>query len=401
VGLTPPAEIAARLDRLARGLAAADLAGAILLQQADLFYFTGTVQDGALVVGAEGEARYLVRRSLERAQRESALRRIRPYRTWRDLAAECAAMGLAGGPRLGLELDVLPAQWYLRLQEALPGARWADISPLVRALRAVKSPHEIGLMREAARIADAMARAVPRVARAGMTALEIAAEVEAEGRRRGHQGVLRFRRANHICHYGQLVAGPDALEPSYLDTPLGGSGPSPAIGFGAGPQRVEAGAPIVLDYSGGYAGYAADQTRTFLLGDPPRAVLAAHDAARDILEEARQALRPGVAAGAVYARAMEVARAGGFAETFMNQGAIQVAWVGHGVGLECDEVPVLAQGAATPLEAGMTIAVEPKIVLPGIGAVGIEDTFLVTPAGGEALTFSDRSLGLIPAGGAA
>jgi Xaa-Pro aminopeptidase len=307
-------------------------------------------------------------------------------------------MHLAAARTLGLEMDVLPAEWYLKLQAVLPAARWADVSPLARALRAVKSPHEVAMIREAARIADAMARALPRVARVGMTELEIAAEVEAEGRRHGHPGVLRFRRMNHVCHYGQLVAGPDALEPSYLDTPIGGSGPCAAVGFGAGSRRVAAGEPIVLDYSAGYEGYAADQTRTFVLGDPPPAVLAAYAAAREILEAARQALRPGVTTGAIHARAVEVAAARGFAETFMNQGPAQVAWVGHGVGLECDEIPILALGGTTPLEAGMTLAIEPKIVLPGIGAVGIEDTFLVTPAGGEALTISDRALGRIPAG---
>ncbi len=225
-----------------------------------------------------------------------------------------------------------------------------------------------------------------------MTELELAAEVEAEARRHGHQGIIRTRRFNLDCFYGHLLSGESGAVPSFLDAPTGGTGLSAAFGNGPGTRQIQPHEPIMLDYVGALDGYHSDQTRMFSLGALPEDLVKGYQACLVILEEVMIALRPGVKASDVFARAAILAEQLGCAERFMNTGAAQVSFVGHGVGVELDEIPYLAAGSNLTIEAGMTLAVEPKIVFPGRGIVGVEDTILVTTSNPECLTFTPREL---------
>jgi Xaa-Pro aminopeptidase len=118
----------------------------------------------------------------------------------------------------------------------------------------------------------------------------------------------------------------------------------------------------------------------------------AYEACLTILAEALAVLRPGVKGSEVFAHAAALAERLGYGERFMNTGPAKVGFVGHGVGVELDEIPYLAKGADHTLEVGMTVAVEPKIVFPGRGIVGVEDTVLVTPGAPECLTLTPRDL---------
>ena len=97
-------------------------------------------------------------------------------------------------------------------------------------------------------------------------------------------------------------------------------------------------------------------------------------------------LKPGEIPSEIYAKSMDMAAKAGFAEGFMALGANKVAFLGHGIGLAIDEQPVLAKGFDAPLELGMVLAIEPKMGVPGLGMVGVENTFEVTPQGGVCLT---------------
>jgi Xaa-Pro dipeptidase len=225
-----------------------------------------------------------------------------------------------------------------------------------------------------------------------MTELELAAEVEAEARRHGHQGIIRTRRLNLECFYGHLLSGENGAVPSFLDAPTGGTGLSTAFGNGPGTRRIQPHEPVMLDYAGAVDGYHSDQTRMFSLGALSEDLVKGYGACLDILEEVMETLRPGMKASDVFARATALAERLGYADRFMNTGAAQVSFVGHGVGVELDEIPYLAAGSNLRIEAGMTLAVEPKIVFPGRGIVGVEDTILVTSGDPECLTFTPREL---------
>lgn len=385
----PLPELEGRIRRFQEELAMAGLDGALILQNTDLFYFSGTAQQGQLLIPREGPPVLWVRRSLSRARQESSLADIRPATGSGDLAAEARTRVGGGLGRLGLELDVLPASLYLRYQKVLPGVELADVSPIVKRVRAVKSAWEMERLQEAAAVADAIHRAVLENLREGMRELDLAAAVEAAARRSGHQGFARFRGFNQEMYYGHLLSGPSGAVPSFLDSPTGGPGLSPAFPQGPGVRPIGRGEPVLVDYVGACGGYAVDQTRTYCLGPLPGDF---KDACRTALAIQNTLCResvPGATAARMYELAAGLAAGAGLAERFMGTADARAGFVGHGIGLEIDEYPPLAPGVQVALAEWMVLALEPKFTFPGRGTVGIENTFVVRKEGLTRLNISD------------
>lgn len=394
---TPAAELTRRCTALALALGEAGLDAALITQNTDLYYFGGSIQSGVLIVPVSGVPVYAVRRVLDRARRESALERIVPLESLRVLSAVAAEA--AGHPvrRVGMELDVLPVAVRERFAAALGPVEITDVSTAVRRIRAVKSAYELDKLRAAAGLAETMLAAGLAALREGMTELEFSGLVEAAARRAGHQGLIRVRGWNQEAYYGLIAAGAAAAVPSFPDLPLGGEGPNHAVPYGAGWRRIAAGDPVIFDYTGVLDGYICDQTRTLVIGTLPDRLARAHDATLEILAATTAAIRPGVTPEALYRVALDRARDLGYADAFMGAGAQRARYVGHGLGLELDEWPVLADGFTDPLEPGCVFCVEPKLVFPGEGAVGIEDQFAVTAVGAERLTRPEQRLFAVPA----
>ena len=390
--IVPRSEIDSRLGALRAALAADGLDAAVIVQHTDLAYFSGTNQQAHLVVPAEGEPALLVRRTLDRARRESPLRRIEPLLSLSGLATALDELGVPAGGSVGLELDVLPARAYLEYAKRLAGRTLGDCSAAARSVRAVKSEWEIDRMRRAAEQVHAAALAVPGLLHPGISEAQVQLEVEAVLRRAGHQGQLRFRGFNQEMHYGQVLAGPSGAVPGYSDSPLCGPGPNPALGKGPDGHVLAVGDPVIVDLVGGCDGYLADQTRTFSLGPVAADLRAAHEVAVDILRAVERALKPGASPAGLFELAERMAAAAGLGEHFMGEGAGRVRFLGHGVGMEIDEWPVLAPGFDRPLLPGNVVAVEPKFVFAGRGAVGIENMYLVTPDGCESITTAPERL---------
>jgi Xaa-Pro aminopeptidase len=208
----------------------------------------------------------------------------------------------------------------------------------------------------------------------------------------GHQGQLRFRGFNQEMHYGQVLAGPSGAVPGYSDSPLCGPGPNAVLGKGPDGHVLAPGDPVIADLVGGHDGWLSDQTRTFAVGRIDADLRAAHDCAVSILRAVEAQLRPGTPAGSLYDLAEGMAADAGLADHFMGAGPQRVRFLGHGVGMEIDELPVLAPGFDEPLESGNVIAVEPKFVFPGRGAVGIENMYAVTADGFETMTTAPEEL---------
>ena len=387
-------ELAGRIAGLQAGLAARGLDAAVLLQNADLFYYAGTVQQSYLYVPAEGEATLFVRKVAERARLESALDAIVDLPSLKELPGLIAERYGALPGRVGLELDVLPVNRFRHLEGLLPGAGFEDVGRDVVRQRAVKSTWEVERIRAAAAVADEVSRLVPGLLEEGLTEVEFAGRVEAEARRLGHEGYIRMRGFNQEMFYGQLLIGASGCVPSYLDTPLAGTGLSPSIAQGASFRRIGRGEPVVFDFVPVRDGYLADFTRMYSVGPLSAELLHAFDAALRVQDAATAAARPGVACGAIWEAARQAAADAGLAENFMGHGAGQVSYVGHGIGIELDELPVLTPGDLE-LEPGMVFALEPKFVLPGAGAIGIENTWVVTGDGVERLTLADEAIAIV------
>ncbi len=385
-GTTPKAELMARIARFQKRLQATAVEGALILQKSDLFYLTGTVQQAQLYVPAEGAPVLMVKKSHARATAESALEQVVPVASPKDIPRCLKDAGLAMPARLGLECDVLPVNLYFLYQSVFQTASVVDVSPEIRRIRAVKSPYELAIMEDAARRADAVAAGVPGLLRAGMSELELAGLVEASARAMGHQGVLRMRLWGNELFYGHLMAGPSAAAPSYLASPTGGTGAGPAVAQGAGFGKISPNEPILVDYVFAFDGYLADHTRIVAIGDLSDDLMRGHEAMCRIQETLSQECRPGVTGGDIYRLALALADDAGYREWFMGSGTDRVPFVGHGIGLELDEYPFLAKGQDMPLKEGMVIALEPKLVIPGQGVVGIENTHVITKTGLRRLT---------------
>ena len=390
--MTPRDEIDRRLEALRAALAGDGLDAALIVQHTDLAYFSGTNQQAHLVVPAAGDPVLLVRRVLERARAESPLERIEPLRSLGGLSAALASAGIENGATIGLELDVLPARLFLGYQRRLSDHQLGDCSPAVRRVRARKSDWELARMRAAAEQVRQGAEAVPGLLRAGTRESQVQLEVERVLRLAGHQGQLRFRGFNQEMHYGQVLAGPSGAVPGYSDSPLCGPGPNPVLGKGADGHVLAPGDPVIADLVGGHDGWLADQTRTFGVGRVDADLRAAHDCAVSILRAVEAEIRPGTPASSLYDLAEGIALDAGLDDHFMGAGAQRVRFLGHGVGMEIDELPVLAPGFDEPLETGNVIAVEPKFVFPGRGAVGIENMYAVTADGFETMTTAPEEL---------
>jgi Xaa-Pro aminopeptidase len=259
---------------------------------------------------------------------------------------------------------------------------WEDVSAELAELKSRKSPWEVERMEEAGRVAAACFAHGSEILREGMTEAELAGALFAKAMSLGHEGLLRCR--SFEAYPWHVVSGPNTLLPGANDSPVIGEGFSPAFPCGASLRPIRRGEPVMVDFAACVFGYQTDQTRTYCLGPAPAWLSEAHGKIEEVHAAARRALRPGAAAGEVFRVAEERARALAL-DGYLGPPERRCRFVGHGVGLETVEAPVLAQGAAVPLEEGMTLAVEPKAVLPGLGGFGVEDTFLVTADGARPL----------------
>jgi len=383
--LVPADEIARRVLRLQGRLQEKSLDGALILDPLNMYYYTGTIQQGLVMVPTAGEPVFLVRRSYERARLESPLSRVLPLKGFSQLASILADLGLAATV-LGLAEAHLPVALFRTLVKVLPQTAFSDISDLLSLIRAVKSDYEVGLIRTAGLLHQRVYDAIPAMLREGMSEWELGAEIQRQAMTLGYTGITRFVASGAELFLGIVSFGESGNYPTASVGPGGQMGLSPAFPLVGGRRRLGRGEPIFIDVGFGYEGYFTDKTRIFSLGPPPAVAIAAHQVCLEIQEAARSRLKPGAVPAQMYQEIQEFVQDRGFAEHFMGFGGNQVPFLGHGLGLAIDEFPAIAGKIHTPLEANMVIALEPKKGLAGIGLVGVENTFLVTAAGGENLT---------------
>jgi Xaa-Pro aminopeptidase len=374
-------ELQQRVSRLQEMLTGKGVQAALLLMPVDIYYFTGTRQNSALWVPADGQPMLLVRKSLFRARQESPIADIRPFPSSKELSTTLGEKYVT----VGMTYDAVPVQQHSFYSKVLPGRNFVDISMGLRELRSVKSPYELELLRFSAEKFSSVLSQVPTFLREGMRELDLAAELEYRLRRIGHEGFVRMRAFNQeIC--GGVAVASSATSYGFFDGPVSGKGLSSASPQGASLDEIRAHVPVLIDFVGVFNGYMVDMTRIFVIGSLDPELQRAFDVSLDIQEAVRRAMVPGAICEEIYQQAVKMAEKAGLGGSFMGMPGEQSRFVGHGVGLELDELPVLAPGFAMPLIAGQVVAVEPKFVIPGKGVVGIENTFVVTEHGGERLS---------------
>jgi Xaa-Pro dipeptidase len=382
-------ELQQRIGRLQEALQKESLAGALIIQRADLFYFSGTGQNGQLFIPASGEPTLLVKKSLDRARTESALKKIIAYNGTTQLK-ELVADQIPEKSAIGIEADVIPATLYFRYQKTFSGYQLVDISGIIRLIRSIKSAYELGLMRQAAAVGKMVFDYAKEIIIPGMSEVELAGQLELQARRHGHQGAVRMRGFNQELYFGHVMSGDNAAAVSFFDGPTGGSGLNPSYPQGAGFNKISKNEPILVDFVTVIGGYMVDQTRIFCLGNPAAKLKEAYAVAVEIKKTLADKGKAGLCGSALYDLAFALVKQAGLEEHFMGYPE-PVSFVGHGVGLELDELPVIARGFKIELKEGMVFALEPKFIFPGAGTVGIEDTFVVGADNLDQLTiYSDQ-----------
>ncbi len=387
----PKQEIDQRIDRLKHGMSREGLYGALIVQTADLIYYAGTAQDAHLFVPVDGDPVLMVRKSYGRACDESPLENIVAVTKLAMIADMVSSHASPDGLAIGMELDVLPVNNYTAYRTLLPESDIQDVSPLIRRLRMVKSRYELERINEAANLNDRMFEQVAKILKPGMTEIAFAGRLEAFYRECGHQGYVRVRSFNQEVFYGHLMSGSNLAVAGSALGPTGGAGPHASFPQSAGLKTIARNEPVMIDYVGIHEGYMVDQARIFSLGQLDERFHQAHDTALAIQEAAVCRGVPGTPVEELYFTALRIARDAGLADHFMGSGS-PVQFLGHGLGLEIDEWPVVGRNSPHVLEQGMVLALEPKFIFPGQGLAGIENTFVVAEKGLERLTHFDDAI---------
>lgn len=357
------------------------LDGALFIFPIDVYYFSGTRQNSALWLPMSGEPILMVRKSLSRARDESPLRDIRPFPSSKTFASVIPVET----SKIGFTFDVAPVQQLNFYTKLLPNLEFIDISALNREVRSVKTPFELQQIKSCGDMLSSVFRQVPDFLKEGMRELDLAAEFEYRLRKAGNEGYIRMRAYNQEL-FGGLAVSAGGASYGFFDGAVTGKGLSNASPHGASRDIIARDMPVLIDFTCVFNGYITDMTRMFVIGSLDPQLQRAFDLSLDIQDYLQRELKPGAICEELFLKVVEMAEQGGFGSSFMGMPGEQARFVGHGVGLELDEFPVIAQGFKAPLQEGQTIAIEPKFVIPGKGVIGIENTFAVSSEGGQKMT---------------
>ena len=348
------------------------------------YYLTGTICDGLLLIRRGGERTLWVRRSYGRALIESEFSDIRRMSSFRDVAAGAGTLP----DTLYLDTAHASMEWYGLLSRYLPFKNVLPVDNVMLGVRAVKSEYELERMRLAGSLTNRLLREeLPKYLRDGISEAELGGEMFLLFMKNGHHGMTRFSMRNTEMSLGHIGFGESPLFPSVFNGASGTAGICPAVPILGGRGRhLRKGDLIYADLALGIEGYNIDKTLVFSyrIGQPEHV----SRAQRHCLELERRAadmLRPGVRPSDIYREIFDSVDPE-FKNGFMGAPGRTVPFLGHGVGLYVDEMPALAKGFDAPLEPGMTIAIEPKIGIEGVGMAGSENTYLVTETGGVSIT---------------
>ncbi|WAI01916.1 M24 family metallopeptidase [Methanogenium organophilum] len=366
----------------------------VIFSNINLYYLTGTMQDGMLLIPRDGEPVFRVRRSYERACDESVFPRIAPMRSFRDATGDMAKMSAS----IHLETEIVPLALLERFRKHFPVKTILAADSHLAAVRAVKSPYELAKMEAAGKVHQRVfEKRVPELLRAGMSEAEFAALLYPVFIEEGHHGIVRFGMFETEIIIGQIGFGVSSLYPTAFDGPGGSRGLCPAVPLlGSRKKTLQDGDLVFVDTGCGVDGYHTDKTMTYVFGkDLPDEAVAVHRQCVEIQDQMAAMLKPGAIPSEIYQTITE-SLSPEFRENFMGFGDRRVNFLGHGVGLLIDEQPVIARGFDEPITEGMAFALEPKKGIPGVGMVGIENTFLVTPTGGRCITGSHPGLLPVP-----
>ena len=379
-------ELKMRRDKIRVLMAQQNIDAALITCNVNLLYTYGRVVSGYLYLPLHSPALLFIKRP-----NNITGEHVFPIRKPEQILDLIKESGLPAPQKLMLEGDELSYTEYNRLAAVFPESEIVNGTPLIREARSIKTPVEVELFRRSG-VAHAKAyEQIPSVYRPEMTDLEFSIEIERLMRLQGNLGIFRVFGQSMEIFMGSVLTGDNAAFPSPYDFALGGEGLDPALPGGLNRSLLKEGQSVMVDLGGNFNGYMGDMSRVFSIGKLSEKAYAAHQVCLDIQNEVASLAKPGAVCEDLYNTAIEMVTKAGFAENFMGISQ-QARFIGHGIGLEINEMPVIAPRMKQELEPGMVFALEPKIVLPGVGPVGIENSWAVTSEGVEKLTICNEEI---------
>ncbi len=382
----PDYEINGRIVKLQQLMRARGIDAMFIVQRIDLFYFSGTAQNGYLYIPADKEPLLFIRKYMPRAEQESSINHIIEIGSVKEIPSLIMKFHKEIAEVIGFELDIMPVNEFYFYRKLLSCEQVKDGSELIFSLRMIKSLWEIEQMKHTAEISHKVFDYIGKVLKPGISEMEFSGIYETYARKLGHAARLRARNYNSELYSWHILSGRSGGIVGMLDSPATGYGTSPAHPCGGSGKLIEAGEPIMIDIGTNINGYHVDETRMFAIESMPeeaekacRAVIEIHNA---IIEMAS----PGTMLDTLYWEAVNMAADMGYEEQFLGIEGYKVTFIGHGVGLEIVEPPFIAKGKKDRLKPGMVFALEPKMVFKNRFSAGIESVFMVTENGSELLT---------------
>ncbi len=358
----------------------------IISSPVNIYYLCDFIFDGYLYITAESEPILFVKRPQNLSHNN-----IFYVRVPEQMPEYLEEVGKKLPEKIMLENDYVSFSMADRIKNAFKTEDLLNASGMMKQIRSIKSPYEISIMKESAAIHTEVYKRILDIFQMGMTDIDLQIELEHQMRKAGSIGIFRAFGPNMDIFMGSVLAGDNAQTPSPFDFALGGGGITPTLPLGANGTPLQPGTTLMVDMAGNYRPIMDDMTRTFAIEHAPQKAIDAHQVSLEILRTIENEAKAGTPTADLYNKAEEIVQKYKLDPYFMGTKQ-QARFVGHGVGLEINEPPVLAPRSRDILASGMAIAIEPKFVLPGIGPVGAENTYIVHDNHLENITLCDESL---------
>jgi Xaa-Pro dipeptidase len=382
----PASEIQARTLNIQAELQKAGIDGLFIVQRVDLFYFSGTAQNGFMYIPAEGEPLLFIKQYLPRAQKESCLANILKIESIKEIPALISDQHGRMPQTLGFELDVVPVNDFYFYRGLFKAKQCVDASPRILDVRRIKSAWEIAQMENTAEMTRRTYKYMQEIIRPGLTEMEFAGMFETYARKLGHGARIRVRHYQTEGYPWHILSGRSGSLPGLLDSPASGEGTSAAFPVGAGPKKLCANEPIMVDLGSVLNGYHMDETRMFAIDAMPSQAMQTCRAAIEIHDRILEKAKPGAIIGELFDHSVRLAAKLGLAEPYLGVPGHKVSFIGHGIGLEIIEPYIIARNRNDQLEPGMTFALEPKFVCENEFTAGVESVVVVTQKGSRLIS---------------
>jgi Xaa-Pro dipeptidase len=369
-----------RLEKIKKEMAAQEIDCAVLFNSRNIYYSSGTAQFSIALIPLDSDPKIFIKRNFERGKGETWIKDIVRLKSTRDVIEEIKARNLAKA-RIGIEMNFLRVNQYLKLKKGLD-TEFVDINPLFYKIRMIKDQTEIQSIKKSARAVENVQRVCRETLRPGITELDVAAEVAHEAKKNGSWSPV----TNLYWDANGFVMGSGETLYTPGDYPiLSGVGLCKATPRSASDRVLKDGDIFVLDFATNVEGYHADHARTYFIGNPTEKYKKLYKLVHQALRHVETQVLVGKEIGTLFREVQNIL--GDYKEYFQGFNGYRQG-LGHGVGLELDEPPGITATNTARFQKGMVLAIEPKLIIPGWGAIDFEDTIHLREKATDVITNS-------------